>query len=904
MDATTDGAVREGHGHVYRIGPAELDEPRRELRVGGHPVPVEPKSFDVLLALARRPGETLTKDELFDAVWPGRVVTEGVLAKSVMKLRALLGDDEQSIIKTVHGYGYRLVAPVERLAGEAAHAWAPRAGEAVPHRPNWRLERALGAGGYALVWLARHAKTGERRVFKYARDGAMLVALKREVTIYRVLREALGDDAAVVRILDWNLDEPPYHTESAYVEGGDLADWLAAQPEAPLAARIELVAQCAEAVDAAHRVGVLHKDLKPGNVLVELREGAPRALLCDFGIGALLDPGRLAALGITRLGFTQTQAGGDETSGTPLYLAPEVVAGASPTTASDVFALGVMLYQLAVGDLHKPLGAGWERDVDDALLREDIALAADTDPRRRLANAGELAARLRALDARRESRRLEVARAAAAARLQEQAERGRVRRRWAAATIAVLAAGLVASSVSYLRAEREAAVAREVNRFLTDDLLAAANPYVEERTDVTVREVLDRARASVAARFAARPAEEAALRASLGRSYSAIGEYGPAREELERALALVAARERDTGEAALELRLDLGLVADLDSRYDDAEAIYRALVPDIAARHGAGSAASFDLARRLATLDQRRDAPERAAASLAALLPRARAELGDGHEVTIDVLHELGDALRESARYDEAERALLEARDGRERSHGADDPATLAVVQSLVLVERARGRAEAALAMQQRVLEGRERTLGRTHPETQNALNEVASLLQDLGRHAEAEAIFREVLALRERTLGDRNDRTRNSLNNLGLVLSLQGKLDEAEPLYRRALALERELLGPDHLDVLVLVHNLAGLERKRGRYDAAEQLHREAVDGATRTLGAARPEPGLFRAGLALTLQAAGRLDEARGEFETARAVLVAAYGADHPRVAKLDEMRAALEASAAAGR
>ena len=136
-------AIPEPGTAIHRFGAAELDERVRELRIGGHPVPVEAKPFDVLVQLARRPGETLTKDELLDAVWPGRVVTEGVLAKCVMKLRALLGDDEQAVIRTVHGYGYRLGVPVEsRVAGEA-RAFEPHAGDTVPHRPNWRLVRAL-----------------------------------------------------------------------------------------------------------------------------------------------------------------------------------------------------------------------------------------------------------------------------------------------------------------------------------------------------------------------------------------------------------------------------------------------------------------------------------------------------------------------------------------------------------------------------------------------------------------------------------------------------------------------------------------------------------------------------------------------------------------------------------------
>ena len=169
-----------------------------------------------------------------------------------------------------------------------------------------------------------------------------------------------------------------------------------------------------EAIAAAHDIGVLHKDLKPANVLVtagreddsERGNGNSHALhwqikVADFGSGALADPTRLGALGITNLGFTETVTPDSILTGTLAYLAPEVLAGHSPTISSDVYALGVMLYQLIVGDFRKPLSPGWEAGIDDPLLREDIAEAACGDPALRLKSAAELVERLETLEARR-----------------------------------------------------------------------------------------------------------------------------------------------------------------------------------------------------------------------------------------------------------------------------------------------------------------------------------------------------------------------------------------------------------------------------------------------------------------------------------------------------------------------
>jgi len=117
----------------------------------------------------------------------------------------------------------------------------------------------------------------------------------------------------------------------------------------------------AEAVAAAHGIGILHKDLKPANILiVPGASGTWQIKIADFGSASLFDPSRLQALGITNLGFTQTATHDASTlTGTLMYLAPEVLAGQSPSTSSDVYALGVILYQLLLCDFRKPLAPGW-----------------------------------------------------------------------------------------------------------------------------------------------------------------------------------------------------------------------------------------------------------------------------------------------------------------------------------------------------------------------------------------------------------------------------------------------------------------------------------------------------------------------------------------------------------------
>ncbi|MGA9342026.1 MAG: tetratricopeptide repeat protein [Rhodanobacteraceae bacterium] len=898
MDAGHESA---GTPMVWSFGYAELDEQRRELRVDGRAVALEIKPYELLRVLLHRVGETLSKDELIEAVWPGRVVTEGVLAKCVTKLRSALRDNEQALIRTVHGYGYRLLGPaVARETCASIAPQPPRVGDALASRPHWHFLRELDGGGFASVWLVEHAKTHERRVFKFARDGAGLHALKREITLFRLLRDSLGGRAAVVRILDWSVDEPPYFIESEYIAGGNLIEWCEAQhgiEAIPQEVRVELIARTADALADAHSLGVLHKDLKPANVLIVPAEtGCPDIRLADFGSGRALEPERLAALGITRLGMTQTQAHGESTSGTPFYLAPELIAGGVATVRADIYALGVMLYQFLVGDFRRTLAPGWERDIDNELLREDIAAAADLDPGRRLGDVAELARRLRSLLQRAAQRADEHAAMALAAREREQLGRWRVRRRWLLALCSVLALASAVGTSLYLRAEHEAATTRAVNSFLDDDLLAAANPYETPKPDLRVREVLDRARASVGRRFAGKPKEEAAVRATLGRSYLGIGDHAQARRQLQRALELSVSDGGVRTEQALALRRTL-VDNDLeDSRYDDAAAAYRTLSADIIALHGADSAQALDIDAARARLELRRGHAEVAARSLEALLPRLTERLGADAGTTLDATSDLGQAYRLLARFDDARARFQAVHDVYLRQLGPTHWHTLQSMQDLAQLERARGNLDAAVRMEREVLAGRERAFGRKHEETQNALNELASMLQDQKAYAAAEPMFREVLAAREEALGERHERTRNSMNNLALILSLEGKLDESEVLFRRVLGIERKLLGADDLDVLILLHNLAGLERRRMDYAEAESMDREAVEGAARTLPATRPENGLFMAGLAQTLQKQRRYAEAAQTFAGARANLVAAYGPTHARVKRLAEMQIAL--------
>jgi eukaryotic-like serine/threonine-protein kinase len=399
---------------------------------------------------------------------------------------------------------------------ENALGWKPAPGLSIPGHRHWVLESQLGTGGAGEVWLAANVNTRVKHVFKFCFEPERIRSIKREVVLLRLLKETLGDRDDIARVIDWELGNPPYYIETEYTEGGDLKAWAANQggiEEVPLETRLELVAQTAVALAAAHGAGVLHKDIKPTNILISrTKDGRwPRASLADFGIGLLADPEALKKKGITATGLTQTLRGrgSSSTSGTPMYMAPELIEGKPPTAQADIYSLGVLLYQMVIGDLSRALASGWEQDVKDELLGEDIAACVSRARENRLADPAELAERLRTLKERRVQRVIEYQ---TLKRQQISARRRRILKKvfyYSATIIAVLAVVTVATVLvkQALLHSSQKAWAKEKALPEIKDLLDAGNhtaAYFLARKaekiipeDATVREYIEKSTATI-----------------------------------------------------------------------------------------------------------------------------------------------------------------------------------------------------------------------------------------------------------------------------------------------------------------------------------------------------------------------------------------------------------------------
>ncbi|MCW5580097.1 MAG: winged helix-turn-helix domain-containing protein [Luteimonas sp.] len=824
----------------WRFDAVEFDEARHELRVAGLPVEVEHRPLQVLALLLRHAGEVVTKEELFDHAWAGRVTVDHVLATAVGKLRKALDAGGQSRIVTVPRIGYRFDGQVERIAvgQRPASELKLEAGQPVPGRGHFLLERPVAQTLGSEVWLARHPRSREARVFKFSLDGEHLSAIKREATLMRVLRDTLGERDDFVRVIDWNFETPPFFLECEY-GGQALPEWAAQDDRLASmdrAARIAFFVEIADAAAAALSVGVLHKDLKPANILAAPRGDGWHPRLTDFGSGRLLQPERLEELGITRLGMTVDGAPGSD-SGTPLYLAPELIAGQPPTVRSDVYALGVILYQWLVGDLRRPMAPGWERDIDDPLLREDIAQATDNDPARRIPDAGELAGRLRRLPQRRAERARHEADERTAAAMRQALERARTRRPWIAATIAMLSVGLLASSLLWHRSERpreaaamQAARAEAVARFLSDDLLGALAPGgAGFERDPRMREVLEHASRQIDSRFADDPATRGGVHSVLGQTWQALGDRDRGVHHMRQAA-------RHYAEA-----FGADDVLTLTTRYR--------LVRSLSYANAAGQ---FAEARSLL------DASD------------ARVDLQADSGIAMEAAYARGVFHFQQLQIEPAIEAFRRA-DRLQRLVAPDAAMTAATIrENLADATLRQGRIEDGIAQLRALLADPLFDAGRIG-ESRIAGHQtmLARALRNLGRYEEALPLAQAAAATSERVLGDDHYSTLIQMSTIASIHDAAGDCALALPIARTVRARMAARYGEHLQSTLVETGNLGFKERDCGDREAGIAYIRQAESGLRQHYGDDNVAAHSFRYSLARMLADDGRNEEAMAALD-----------------------------------
>ena len=700
----------------------------------------------------------------------------------------------------------------------------------------YRLVERLGDGGMGVVYLARRddPEFDQRVALKLLRgslDASELIG--RFLTERRIL--ARLEHPNITRLLDGGVTRQgvPYFVME-HVDGQPIHRYCDAE-RLTVRERVALFLGVCDAMQYAHRHLIVHRDVKPSNILVT--RGRTVKVL-DFGIARLLDE-QEAARGVTRTGQRWM---------TPEYASPEQVRGDPVTTTSDVYAMGVVLYQLLTGrrpydiegrsrheieravlesepsrpsaavsqptdaDRAAPEQVGASRRTPAARLRRQLAGDLDTivlkalhkEPDRRYASAGELAD-----DLRRHLAGLPVRARPDTLRYRLGKFVRRHRAGVAASLLVTMAlAGGAAGTASQARraaverdrARREAAKAMETFAFQRS-LFEASLPGQRLGETLSADRILDRSweRLRGDGKLAGQPAVRAALLDVVSGVYRRLGRYPEARATGEEALGIRRdVLKREDADLAESLS-NLGVLAYEEGRTDEAEALFRD---------------ALELRRR---------------------------EPGPKDQKVASALNNLAAARLQRGDLDSAERLLREAIGVLRRLPGGPDEDLAPKLDGLAIVLQRQGRLEAADTLLRESLELRRAALPGEHPNVARSLNKVATNLIRQGKPAVAEPYMRKALRIWRKVLGKHPDVAR-ALNNLASALEAQGKLGEAEPLYREALTMKRSVLG-DHFSTAHTAANLGLLLQKRGDYGAAEEHLRESLRIRRAVLGENHPD-------------------------------------------------------------
>ncbi len=762
-----------------------------------------------------------------------------------------------------------LLAEMEAGTADARPAFAgavPGASMVGRQVGAYRLVELIGAGGMGMVYLGERADGSfERRVaVKLIRPGMDTGDIVRRFELERHTLARL-EHPHIARLLDAGTTGAgqPYLVME-HVDGEPI-DVYCDSRRLDVSARLRLLLDVCDAVQHAHRNLVVHRDLKPGNILVT---GDGTVKLLDFGIGKLLSPDPTAEP--TR-SSTYVM--------TPGYASPEQLLGRPVSTATDVYCLGVVAYELLTGHLPHPLAGSTLVEIVQAVserpprrpssvvlkteavrpgaedgqapvtaeavaasreesaerLRKRLAgeidlillTALHVDPERRYPSVGHLAE-----DIRRHLEGLPIAAHPDRAGYRLRKLLGRHRLGAAAAAVIALLlaagvagtawqAGVAAEERDRARAEARRAVA--VTEFL-ERMLTSADPWVMGR-EVTVAEVLDRTARTVGAELRDQPEIEATVRVALGRTYQSLGRYDPAEDQLERAAELVRSVHDDGHPEAAEVLGSLASLRHDQGRLEEADHLCaRAL--EILERTGAASTlAAADILNSCGAL-RRAQGRDDEAENLYRTALRIVSDSPDPRGMDVAMLsHNLAVLHHGRGELDEAETLYREALNVTRSLHGDDNPAVASCMHSLASVLHSRGEHAEAESLYRRSFDLRRRLLGPDHPAVLLSQVDLAELLADRGDVATAGGIAADALALSRRVLDRGHPLHARTLVVAAEVALAAGDPVAAEEAARESLEIRRSALGPEHWLVAnaeVLVGRSLAAQR---RYDAAEEL-------------------------------------------------------------------------------
>ncbi len=777
----------------------------------------------------------------------------------------------------------------------------------------YQIASLIGHGGMGSVYLAKRAEHDfEQTVaIKVVRRGAsseeIVERFRRERRILSQLQHP-----NIARLLDGGLtgDGLPYFAME-YVDG-ERIDHYCDRHRLDVDDRLRLFLTACEAVAHAQQNLIVHRDLKPSNILVT-DEGVVKLL--DFGIAKMIDPEQPAAEEAAVLTSTGQQMV------TPAYGSPEQLLGQPVTTASDVFALGVLLYELLSGrrphqsandtpaavirsildgQISQPSttvrrldAVARNRHTNPARLRKRLSGDLDniclkalrTEPERRYPSVAELAA-----DIRRHLAGHPVSARGDSPGYRFRKFMGRNRAAVVASGIGLLVViALVAGHSVQLRAERDRArlegrKAAEIADFMRD-LFGVSDPGRSRGETVTARELLDRGADRLDRELAGEPEIQADLQEEIGRVYASLGLFTESAALLESSLhtrqAILGHDHPDVAQAmdALgDVRRELGDFAEAEELLSQALRVHQAKhgesSPEVARTTGALAVLYTDLGR----FDEAEAAYRRAMETWRDL----------GHEPEhATALANLAQLLHEGDDFETPLPLFMKALGIQRRLYPEGHPELATTLYNLAQLRRDRGELDLAEPLAREALALDRRLFGDEHPNVAHSLSSLALILREQGRYREGEDLLRDALRIRRGVYGETHGDVASAYGKLARNLHDQGRFEEAEAMLRTAVEVARSAFGPDHPAVATRWNDLGWILRDLDRGEEALRVHRDALNLNIRSRGEESFGAAISLGHIARDLMLLGRYAEAESTQVLALARARSLFHAPHPFIA-----------------
>ena len=764
----------------------------------------------------------------------------------------------------------------------------------------YRIVRVIGSGGMGVVYLAERADEQFRQ--------RVAIKVVRQRLIYPEIVERLVSERQILanlhhpniaRLFDGGTtaDGTPYLVME-YIDGLPIDDYCDGR-RLDIHERLALFRTICSAVHYAHQNLIVHRDIKPTNILVT-EDGIPKLL--DFGIAKLLGAGGAAVDGLTRDGAVMM---------TPENATPEQVLNGTITTATDTYALGVLLYRLLTG--HPPYQIGDSpremalaiceqvperpsvvvgressapssshgcRDIVSPHVISRYRGTATEKLKRRLkgdldnivlyALRKEPARRYRSVNEFADDIRLHLASLPVLARSDTWRYRtGKFVRRhvvgvaMSGTLVTLLAAFGATMTVQNKRITEERDTAEEVSTFL-EEIFRAPDPGNARGLDITAKEILSMGAKNIRNQLEDRPAIQATLMETMGRVYFNLGEYEPSIAMLEESLSL---RQESLGDdhpdvAASKNALAASLMR--TAEYERARSLLEEALEVNHREHGKSStqvaSTMFNLAELLQATGKLDEAQAFASASIdiyAGQRDRYAVELAEAKNALARILRGKNE-LAEAERLQREAIALVEVR------LGEDHPFIAYYLQNLAVVLQAQGELDAAEAMFYESIAVTRKVLGEKHHLLGSSLVMLGTLLHNKGQDDDAEKALRDALAVHSDAWGTEHPYVAYDMTSLAMLLHDKGLLDESESLLRDALQVYAGSVGPDHQYVASTLTELGSVLTEKGLPQDAEPLLSRALEIRAQAYTSTHPLVAATNTVYGHTLARLGRYDEA----------------------------------------